>query len=191
MDMRTRTDLPCVILAGGAGRRMGGDKAARVLAGRPLWQHVSDRVGPQVGVLAVNADSAVGGLAPVPDRVPGLGPLGGILAAMLWAQGQGQGQVMTVAVDTPFLPVDLAARLAAAGGLAIAETGDGLHGTTGLWPVHLSVDLSQALAHGTRKVTEWAMSHPMTRVGFPDTVPPPFFNINTADDLARAEAWLA
>lgn len=187
----TSPSLPGVILAGGAGRRIGGDKPLRMLAGKPLWQHVADRVAPQVSVLAVNAAEPLGLLQAVPDGRPGLGPLGGILAAMLWAQGQGAERVLTVAVDTPFLPHDLVVRLAAADGIAIAETEDGLHGTTALWPVHLSVDLMQALASGTRKVTEWAASHPVSRVRFEDTTPPSFFNVNTEDDLSQAEKWLA
>ncbi len=186
-----KLSVPAVILAGGHGRRIGGDKAMRMLAGKPLWQHVAHRIEPQVSGLAVNAEAPLGELPVVKDSVPGLGPLGGILAAMLWAQGQGADRVLTLAVDTPFLPDDLVARLAATGGIAMAETADGLHGTTALWPVHLSADLIQALTQGTRKVTQWAASHPVTRVRFEDAVPPPFFNINTAEDLAKAEAWLA
>lgn len=182
--------LPGVILAGGAGRRIGGDKAQHLLAGRPLWQHVAERITPQVSTLAVNAPAPFGDLPHVPDAVPGLGPLAGILAAMLWARGQGADRVLTVAVDTPFLPLDLLARLANGDGIAMAETADGLHGTTALWPTHLSTDLMQALTDGTRKVTEWAAPHAIARVRFPDTTPPPFFNINTPEDLALAEAWI-
>jgi molybdopterin-guanine dinucleotide biosynthesis protein A len=183
--------VPGIILAGGAGRRMGGAKAERLLAGQPLWHHVALRIAPQVSTLAINADAPLGDLPAVPDTLPGLGPLSGILAAMLWAQGQGAARVLTVAVDTPFLPHDLVARLATQDGIAIAQTPDGLHGTTALWPVHLSADLMQALSQGTRKVTEWAASHPIARVSFDNASPPPFFNINTAEDLAQAEAWLA
>ena len=183
--------VPGIILAGGAGRRMGGAKAERLLAGQPLWHHVAQRITPQVSTLAINADAPLGDLPAVPDTLPGLGPLSGILAAMLWAQGQGAARVLTVAVDTPFLPHDLVARLATQDGIAIAQTPDGLHGTTALWPVHLSADLMQALTQGTRKVTEWAASHPIARVSFDTATPPPFFNINTAEDLAQAEAWLA
>jgi molybdopterin-guanine dinucleotide biosynthesis protein A len=39
-------------------------------------------------------------------------PLGGILTALDWAQGLGEARVLTVAVDTPFLPADLVERLA-------------------------------------------------------------------------------
>ncbi|WP_224816907.1 molybdenum cofactor guanylyltransferase [Hasllibacter sp. MH4015] len=184
--------VPGVILASGAGRRIGGDKAQVMLAGRPLWRHVADRVAPQVSVLAINGPGVWGDYGHVRDEVPGLGPLGGVLAAMRWGAGQGAERVLTVAVDTPFLPGDLVARLADTDGpVAIARTGDGLHGTTALWDVALAGDLHAALARGTRKVTDWAGHHGIAPVDFPDTTPPAFFNVNTAQDLARAEAWLA
>ncbi len=182
--------IPGVILAGGQGRRIGGHKAQRMLAGRPLLHHVRDRVEPQVTKLAINAQDAFGPVPLIKDAVPGLGPLGGILAAMTWAETIGAERVLTVAVDTPFLPFDLVEQLASGTGIAIAETQDGLHGTTALWPVHLSQNLAHALDHGTRKVTDWIAGHECSRIRFPDAVPPPFFNVNTAEDLAQAERWL-
>jgi hypothetical protein len=117
--MTSDIDRPvAVILAGGQGRRIGGRKAFVALGGRPLVAHAIDRLGPQVSRLALNAspDPAfdVFGLPVLPDTLPDHGPLAGILAAMDWAESEGQAQVVTVAVDTPFLPSDLVARLVAA-----------------------------------------------------------------------------
>lgn len=183
--------IPGVILAGGQGRRIGGQKAHVVLAGRPLWKHVADRVALQVTALAVNAPTPMGDHVLIQDATPGLGPLGGVLAAMTWAKSQGARRVLTVAVDTPFLPTDLVAKLREANTpIAISETSDGMHGTTALWAVSLEDDLRGWLTEGGRKVTDWATSYDVTRVRFADTTPPAFFNINTAEDLAKAEAWL-
>ena len=179
-----------VILAGGAGRRIGGDKATRRLAGRPLWTHVAGRLTGQLGTLAANGVT-LGDLPVVADIHPALGPLSGIHASMVWAAGQGASYVLTVAVDTPFLPHDLAKRLAAAGGdIAVAQATDGLQGTTALWRTDLAEPLSAALTGGQRKVTDFANGHDLRPVLFADATPPPFFNINTVDDLAQAEAWL-
>ncbi len=181
-----------VILASGQGRRIGGDKARVLLAGEPLWRHVAGRLEAQVAGLAVNGGGDFGDYPVVLDATPGLGPLGGILAAMTWAAGQGVSRVLTVAVDTPFLPRNLAARLAnAPGPVAVARTADGLHGTTALWDVALAGALNGELEQGTRKVIEWANTVGFIAVDFPDQIPPPFFNVNTPDDLAKAEAWLA
>ena len=185
-----------VILAGGAGRRMGGDKPFARLAGRPLVAHVIDRLSPQCRALAINAapdprwDER--GLPLIPDGAAGgLGPLSGILAAMDWAEAQGATRVLTAPVDTPFLPGDLVHRLSAVDApIALARTADGLQGTCGLWAVSLRGTLATALATGTRKLTEFATAHGAESVFFPSGDPPPFFNINRPDDLAWAEGVL-
>ncbi|WP_461426682.1 molybdenum cofactor guanylyltransferase MobA [Gymnodinialimonas sp.] len=182
-------DIPAVILAGGHGRRIGGDKAKVLLAGKPLWRHVLARLEPQVGLVSMNAGESFGALPRVADEVPGLGPLGGVLAAMVWAEGAGAARVLTVAVDTPFLPMDLVARLAAVEGrIVVAATADGLHGTTALWDVGLATELRAALADGTRKVTAWAGAMGVQTAHFEDAGA--FFNVNTPEDLAVAEARL-
>lgn len=182
-------DIPAVILAGGQGRRIGGDKAQVLLGGVPLWRHVFAQVGPQVPRVAVNGEGAFDSVPRVMDEVPGLGPLGGILAAMVWAQSVGAGRVLTVAVDTPFLPLDLVARLGAMESrVVVAETVDGLHGTTAVWDVGLEAASRGALEGGTRKVTDWTQSIGFERVMFEDARA--FFNVNTAEDLAMAEARL-
>lgn len=194
-----RATPPGVILAGGAGRRIGGDKPLVTLAGRPLVDHVIDRLAPQCGRLAINANGAVPGLAArglpvIPDSagVGGSGPLAGVLAAMGWAAGQGADIVLTVPVDTPFLPRDLAARLGTVDApIVLARGTDGLHGTCGLWDVSLRGPLAAALAAGTRKVTGFTDAHGAESVLFPEDDPPPFFNVNRPEDLAWAEARLA
>jgi molybdopterin-guanine dinucleotide biosynthesis protein A len=183
-----------VVLAGGEGTRIGGRKAFVDLSGRPLIAHVIDRLAPQVSRIAINAgddpDFAAFGLPLVPDAEPGLGPLGGILAALRWAREEGGQAVLTAAVDTPFLPGDLAERLAAAGARsAYAETARGPHATTGLWSVDLAASLEQALASGTRKVRDWTRTIGAVPVRFGDEAA--FFNVNTPDDLRVAEERLA
>lgn len=183
----------CVILAGGAGRRIGGRKAFVALGGRPLVAHVIDRLSPQAARMAINAspdpDFDGFGLHVLPDEVPGRGPLGGILAAMDWAARNGEAQVMTVSVDTPFLPEDLVQRLSASGArAAFAATAEGPHATTGLWSVDLQPSLREALDRGARKVRDWTASIGAEAVMFDDAFA--FLNINTAEDLRQAEARL-
>ena len=50
----------CVILAGGAGRRIGGRKAFVVLGERPLIAHVIDRLAPQVAGMAIKRHAGSG-----------------------------------------------------------------------------------------------------------------------------------
>lgn len=195
--MTDRTAPVGVILAGGAARRMGGDKAFAPLKGQPLVGHVIDRLAPQCRVLAINAapDPRLDafGLPVVPDRTEaGQGPLSGILAALGWAAAQGARRVLTAPVDTPFLPRDLAGRLAAVDApIVLARSADGLQGTCGMWDVALRDRLARALADGIRKVTEFTEAEGAESVRFADATPPPFFNVNRPEDLAQAAAWMA
>lgn len=171
-------NIGAVILAGGRGRRIGGDKAAMRLAGRPLADHVRARVAPQVAEVVLNGH---GGLA---DAVPGQpGPLAGVLTALDWAGARGFAQVLTVPCDTPFLPADLVARLRE--GPSVAASGGRVHPVVGLWPVTLSADLRRALAQGTRRIGLWAETIGARQVTWAEA-PDPFFNVNTAEDLATA-----
>jgi molybdopterin-guanine dinucleotide biosynthesis protein A len=184
---------PAVILSGGAGRRIGGRKELVALGGRPLIAHVIDRVRPQVSALAINADPdpalEVFGLPILPDAVTGLGPLGGILTALRWAEDIGAARVVTVAVDTPFLPPDLVDRLSAdAGCAAFAETIDGPHATTAIWSVDLRSGLEDAVRAGVRRVRDWTSEIGADAVMFQDASA--FLNVNTPDDLLEAERRL-
>lgn len=191
-----------IILAGGAGRRMGGaDKAALRLCGQTLMARATGRLGLQVAALAVAGPDRAEGPVALPDPVAGrAGPLAGILAGLDWAARAGGKAVVSVPVDSPFFPRDLAVRLEAAAraaGVPLAmAAGRGPDGTLrvqpafGLWPVALRDDLRAALAAGTRRVRAWAEAHDAALAEFPAAEPDPFFNINTAEDLARAEAML-
>ena len=189
-----------VILAGGQGRRMGGaDKALLMLGGQALLQHAADRLAPQVAELAVNANGdparlPCAGLTVLPDAVAGQpGPLAGILAALDWAAATGAASVVTVPVDTPFLPPDLVPRLllAGGGGPAIACTGGARardHPVVGLWPTDLRAGLRDRLAAGQRRVVDWADAVGAARAPFPDSRA--FFNVNRPEDIEAAEVMI-
>ncbi|WP_299691389.1 molybdenum cofactor guanylyltransferase MobA [uncultured Tateyamaria sp.] len=194
-----------VILAGGQATRMGGgDKGRLMLGGRSLLDHVIARFDPQVLGLALNANGDAArfadlGVPVIADSIDGFaGPLAGVLAGLDWAATRGADTIVTAAADTPFFPCDLVPRLRmAAEGmahpLALAATPDpkrgmARHPTFGLWPVALRDDLRAALTGGVRKVVQWTDQHNGQVAEFPDEAA--FFNVNTPDDLIRAEAML-
>ncbi|WP_220748522.1 MULTISPECIES: molybdenum cofactor guanylyltransferase MobA [Jannaschia] len=191
-----------VILAGGLARRMGGgDKGRLMIGGQPLIARVIDRLAPQVDAMALNANGDAArwddlALPVLPDTVRDHpGPLAGVLAGLDWAAEMGCPHIVTAAADTPFLPPDLVpCLLAAAGpsGLALAATRqDGQtwpQPTFGLWPTALRDDLRAALGQGVRKVLHWTDRHGAGLAIFPTEPLDPFFNVNTPEDLARAEA---
>jgi molybdopterin-guanine dinucleotide biosynthesis protein A len=201
VDAMIPASLPVgVLLAGGLARRMGGgDKPLLTLAGRPLLAHAAAALAPQCTALVLNANGdparfAAFGLPVVADTLPGHpGPLAGILAGMRWAAAHhpGRADILTIAADTPLLPGDFGARLAAARGtapIACARSGGWTHPTAALWPVALADRLEAAIRAGARGVLAWATGEGLALADFAAEPHDPFFNINTPQDLAAAEA---
>ncbi len=170
----------------------GGDKCLKTLAGRTILSLVIERLGPQVGDMALNANGdparfADTGLPVLPDSVAEFpGPLAGVLAGLDWAAEHGATHVASVAADSPFFPHDLVERLSTGTPPVLARSPSGRQPTFGLWPVALREDLRTALKDGLRKVVLWTDAHGGSFSDFPDDAA--FFNINTPEDLAEAES---
>jgi len=194
-----------IILAGGLSRRMGGgDKPLLGLGEGRLVDQVAERLRPQVEALALNANGDPARFADlklpvIPDTVQGYaGPLAGVLAGLEWAQGgPACRSLVSAAADTPFLPLDLVERLAAAvrdrpDRIAVACSDGRQHPTFALWPVGLGEALRHFLVEeDNRRVSAFIERHGFVEVEFPmietgDRSIDPFFNVNTPDDLAAA-----
>ena len=202
-----KANLPAagIVLAGGLARRMGGgDKGLLELAGRPILDHVLERLRPQVRTIALNANGdparfARWGLPVAADVLPdNPGPLVGVLTGMDWtvANLPGLEWIVTVPTDAPFLPRDLMARMLAAveaegADMACATSGGQRHPVVGLWPVALRTDLRHAmLFEEMRKVDAWTGRHKVADVDFATDPVDPFFNANAPEDLEEAERAL-
>lgn len=102
-----------VVLAGGASRRMGRDKAALDLGGRPLLAWAVDALRAAFDEVVVVGPAERATLVPnvpvVADAYPGQGPLGGIATAL---RQLGAGRIFVAACDMPFLSPALARYLA-------------------------------------------------------------------------------
>jgi molybdopterin-guanine dinucleotide biosynthesis protein A len=199
-----RSDTLAVVLAGGLARRMGGgDKPLRTVGGRPLLDHLLERLRPQAAAVILNANGdparfARYGLPVVADGLPDHpGPLAGILAALDHAAEVHPDLpwVVSVTGDAPFVPADLVARLhaarAAAGTqLACARSGAHTHPPIGLWPVALRAELRAALLAGERKIDRWTARFGCAEAEWPTAPYDPFFNANAPEDLAEAQRIL-
>lgn len=204
-------EIAGVLLAGGRSRRMGrGDKALMTLAGRLLIRHASERLAPQVGALILNTNgdpqrfSALG-LPVIADETDDFaGPLAGVLAALHWfaQKRQGFSAVASVSADVPFVPVDLVARLAEAlrthgtARVAVAQSRGRRHHVISLWRMDAADEIAAALARGERRAEAivdrlGAVTVPFADVDLGGESVDPFFNVNTPEDLAFAEAVLA
>ncbi len=113
--MTALLNITGLILAGGAGRRVGGrDKGLLVFHGRPLVAHVVQRLRPQVGRLLISCNRNLdryrtfAELTAVDIRRNFQGPLAGLEAAIPSIETE---FLLLCACDTPLLPADLASRL--------------------------------------------------------------------------------
>ncbi len=179
-----------LVLAGGQGSRMGGaDKGLVEWRGGPLALHALQRLRPQVGTAAVNANRNLSVYqswdVPVwPDADKTFpGPLAGLLAGLTQCRTE---WLVTVPCDSPLFPEDLVARLSK----AASEAGStiAMACTDKPQPVFLLVHtslrrhLASALAGGERKVRRWTDAHAPALAVFADGEA--FGNANTADELA-------
>jgi molybdopterin-guanine dinucleotide biosynthesis protein A len=179
----------------------GADKAMTMLAGKPLVQHVITRVRPQVDDLLINVNGdpsrfAGFGCEFVPDGASDFpGPLAGILAGLYWTRENRSDAdwVVSCACDCPFLPLDLVSRLLDAAKranapIAVAASGARHHPVVAAWRSDLPLDSNEILRkREMRKVDDLIESFANVRVQFSAEPLDPFFNINTPQDLSRAE----
>ena len=208
--MSGEDEIAGVLLAGGLGRRMGGDKALVQLAGRPLIEHACRRLAPQVGPLVINANGDAArfaelGLPVVADETADFpGPLAGVLAALHWFKRERPrvSWMVSVSADAPFIPEDLVSRLkdallgAAGARVAVAQSRGRRHHVIALWVVDTAREIAEALARGERRVETvvdglGAVAVPFSDVSVARRAVDPFFNVNTPEDLAFSEQVLA
>jgi molybdopterin-guanine dinucleotide biosynthesis protein A len=183
----------------------GGDKARIAIGGVTILQRVLACLEQQCIRVVINANGdparfADTKLPVVADSVPDFaGPLAGILAGLDWAALHVPEceWLASAPGDCPFLPNDLVARLhaarAAAGTpLACACSGERRHPVVALWPLALREDLRGAVAaEGVRKIEIWTARHGVAIADWPAAPVDPFFNVNTPDDAAQAQAMAA
>ena len=114
-------DVTALILAGGASKRMGADKAFLDVDGVPLIARVYAVLAPLFAEVLIAAGTETPGRGPFPARVlydatPGQGPLGGLVTGLKAARTP---WVFMVACDMPNLDPKVIARI-------VAERAEGL-----------------------------------------------------------------
>lgn len=190
-----------ILLAGGRARRLGGgDKGFRLVGGCSILERVVASMRSQCDRVVVNANGdparfAALGLSIVADASSDQpGPLAGVLAGLDYVADHHPGMrfAVTVPADTPFLPMDLVARLEDRrvedrAMIVCAGSGGRPHWTIALWTVELRHDLRRALSDNEPRVSAFYERHPFAVVDWPVTPFDPFFNVNTPEDLAEAE----
>ena len=198
--------IPCVILAGGKGRRMGGKEKALIrLLDRPLLSYVLEKVSGKVAPIALNINTNFDdfqkyGYKIIKDPIKGhLGPLAGILASLNWAKEINQDWVLTLPCDTPFLPKNLVQSMVEAKNktpevdLVVAKSRGVNHPVIALWKSDINNKLQNALNEGVRKIDIFTAQLNIAYVDF-DNIQnsdfDPFTNLNAPPDLILAQQIL-
>ena len=190
MNSPEKNNITAVVLAGGRGRRLGGqDKGLLEIDGRPLIEHILELVTPQVTAVIINANrnqpiySSYGHPVISDNMTDYQGPLAGFAAALSVCNTD---YIITLPCDGPFVPGDLVNRLSAAieendADLAVAHDGERMQPVYALIPRSLLGSLQDFLDDGDRKIDLWYARHNTALADFSDVVDT-FFNINTEDD---------
>jgi molybdopterin-guanine dinucleotide biosynthesis protein A len=187
-----------VVLAGGASRRYGSDKALATLHGVPLLQWVMTRAQPQVDKLAISGIARNGFSFPViADAVMDAGPLSALYSVLGWAEQAGFPLVATFSCDTPFVPSGIVDDLCVAledYDCAVAARMGTMHPTFALWKVQAHEKIETAFSVGVRSLHAAISYVNSTLVDFSAVCHgpggDPFFNINSPSDMAVAQVWL-
>jgi len=192
--------LTVAVQAGGRSSRMGKDKALLQLDGIPLIERLLQRVsglGEEI-LITTNRpqDYQYLGLRMASDPEPGAGALHGLRTALKAARGQ---TVLVLACDMPFVSRPLLEHL-----LQLAETADLVVPRRGgeYEPLHAVYSkgclpaLEAALQQGERRMISFFPSLNLRTVEQEeiDRLDPEglsFFNVNTPEDLRKAERILA
>lgn len=164
-----------VVLAGGQSRRFGSDKALAVLDGRTLLGHAVDALaGWCEQVVVAGRDQAPAPCLPDWPR-PGMGPLGGLAAALHFARDEGFALLLSIGVDSPGLPADLPGLLAPAPAIVADQP------VIALWPVAEAAGAVEAILRSSGRHSVYALAEAVAarRV----TLPVAPANVNLPSDL--------
>jgi molybdenum cofactor guanylyltransferase len=183
-------DITAVILAGGQGRRMGGqDKGLIEINGRALVAILIDRLEQQISAIVINANRnreryQAFGYPVVSDQLDDYqGPLAGFACAMNVVDTE---FILTLPCDGPLLAADYVARFIASqartgAAICVADDGERLQPVHALIKIDLLSSLNTFLDSGDRKIDRWYAMHDFIKTDFSDCADM-FRNINTPSD---------
>ena len=189
-------DITAVILAGGQGRRMGGqDKGLIEFDGQPLVAILIYRLEPQISNIMINANRnreryLAFGHPVVSDQLDDYqGPLAGFACAM---NAVDTDFILTLPCDGPLLASDYVTRFIASqvqtgAPICVADDGERLQPVHALIRIDLLYSLNAYLDSGDRKIDRWYAMHDFVHTDFSDCVDM-FRNINTPSDQASMQA---
>jgi molybdopterin-guanine dinucleotide biosynthesis protein A len=191
-----------VVLAGGKSQRFGEDKCQVKLGDKLLIDYILSEIIDEFKEVLLISNNRIEfkpskKISLIEDLEKGLGPLGGILTAMKWIKENNKSYkwISTFPSDTPFFRKQILKNFLEEikdykEKLFFINSNDTRHNIFGLWSVDLLDRLEEDLSKGERKVEMWANKVGVKSINMKFEIKDPFFNINTKEDLIKAEEYL-
>ena len=191
-----------VVLAGGKSQRFGEDKCQVKLGDKLLIDYILSEIVEEFKEVLLISNNKIkynhsNKISLVEDTKKGLGPLGGILTAMKWIRQNNKNYkwISTFPSDTPFFKKKILNNFLEEikdyeGKLFFINSNNTRHNIFGLWSIDLLERLEKDLDNGERKVEMWANKIGVKSINMNFENKDPFFNINTKEDLTKAEEYL-
>ena len=191
-----------VVLAGGKSQRFGEDKCQVKLGDKLLIDYILSEIVDEFKEVLLISNNKIkynhsNKISLVEDTKKGLGPLGGILTAMKWIRQNNKSYkwISTFPSDTPFFKKQILNNFieeikSYEGKLFFINSNNTIHNIFGLWSIDLLERLEKDLENGERKVEMWANKIGVKSINMKFENKDPFFNINTKEDLIKAEKYL-
>ena len=205
MEKPSPRDLLGVVLAGGQSRRFGGDKALFPLEGRAMaaWALLALEPWTSEQVVITNQERVAEdlGVQGRPDRIQGLGPVGGLYSALTWAEEKGRDGVFLLACDLPLVSSELVGRIIrrwGAGPPAVVPESPGPLGfepLCGGYGVGGLPSLEKLLSTSKRSMEDALLAMgghriPITEMGTVEELALAFTNVNTIDTAGMVQRLL-
>lgn len=182
--------VPVYILAGGKSSRFGTDKARAESGGVPIIVRLAHAVRPVASSITVVANIpekyADLHLCTISDRIPGLGPLGGLQAAL--EDCKSEGWLLLLSCDSVGIRTEWVDRLFAhrrIGAQAVLFRNGRWEPLLALYHTSIRETVDRHIAE--RRLAMWALVETATTVALP--IPPDWFelrNVNMPTDLPES-----
>jgi molybdopterin-guanine dinucleotide biosynthesis protein A len=191
-----------VVLAGGTSKRFGEDKSQTQLGSKILIDYILSEIINDFNEVIIVANDPIKHLSSdkitkIEDYKKDLGPLGGVFSAMKWVKDNNKKYqwIITFPSDTPFFKNKIMNSFlnkinSKESELFFMKSNEKRHNIFGLWSLDLIDQLEKDLENGSRKVEKWANKIGVKIINMSFEKENPFFNINTKDDLKKANKIL-
>lgn len=189
----SHNQLEVFVLCGGKSSRMGQDKGLIHLQGKPMVQHILDKLKQtNLPITLVTPDQRYNkfGYPLVADHFPENGPMGGLYTSLIHSNAK---SILILGCDMPFLSLDAIEYLiekSCPNYITVAEVNGRINPLFGIYPQEIIPDLALNILEGNLKMRDFILSKKYQTIAmskFELINDNTFANVNTRDELEKME----